>query len=44
MDLDFTFFIQTMGLLGLRLRYWLIIIIVVLIILALGYYARGRAA
>ncbi len=35
---------QTLGLLGLRLRYWAIIVIVILVILALAYLARGRAA
>lgn len=34
--------IQTLGLLGLRIRYWVIIIIVILVILALAYFARGR--
>lgn len=36
-------FIQTLGLLGLRIRYWIIIIIVVLVLLALAYMARSRA-
>ncbi|MGI8824803.1 MAG: hypothetical protein ACR2JC_04005 [Chloroflexota bacterium] len=34
-------FIQMMGLLGLRLRYWVIIIVVILVLLALGFFARG---
>ena len=35
-------FIQTVGFLGLRIRYWAIIIIVVLVILALAAYSRRR--
>ncbi len=37
-------FLPTLGaFLGLRNLYWLIIIIIVLVILGLAYYARGRA-
>lgn len=36
-------FIQTLGLLGLRIRYWLLIIVVILVLMALAYMARGRA-
>lgn len=40
--MDYILYLHTLGLLGLRLRYWVIIIIVILVILALGYFARGR--
>lgn len=41
--MNYLMLLQTVGLLGLRLRYWVIIIIVILILLALGYMARGRS-
>lgn len=40
--MDYAALIQIMGLLGLRIRYWIIIIVVILVILALGYFARRR--
>ncbi len=40
--MDHVLFLHTIGLLGLRLRYWAVIIIVILVIIALAYYARGR--
>jgi hypothetical protein len=41
---DYLFWVQTMGLLGLRIRYWIVIIIVIIIIAVVAYMARGRAA
>lgn len=40
--LDYLFLVQTVGLLGLRLRYWVIILIVIVVIVALMAMARGR--
>ena len=34
--------LQTLGLLGLRLRYWVIIVIVIIVIIALASYVRSR--
>lgn len=34
--------LQTVALLGLRLRYWVIIIVVILVVLALAAMARNR--
>jgi hypothetical protein len=39
--MDYALLAQTVGLMGLRIRYWIIIIVVVLVILALLYYARS---
>jgi hypothetical protein len=41
--MNFMLLAQSVGLLGLRTRYWAIIIVVILVILAVGYMARGRA-
>jgi hypothetical protein len=41
--MNYLMLLQTVGLLGLRIRYWVIIVVVILIILALGYMARGRS-
>ena len=35
--------LQSLGLLGLRIRYWIIIIIVIIVIIALAAFARGRS-
>lgn len=40
--MNYLMLLQTVGLLGLRLRYWVIIIIVVIVLIALAYMARGR--
>jgi len=42
--LDYALLIQTVALLGLRIRYWIIIIVVILVLIALAGFARGRAA
>ncbi len=36
--------LQTIALLGLRLRYWAIIVVVIIVVLALGFMMRNRAA
>jgi hypothetical protein len=41
--MNYLMLLQTVGLLGLRIRYWVIIVVVILIIIALGYMARGRS-
>jgi hypothetical protein len=41
--MNYLMLLQTVGLLGLRIRYWVIIVVVILIILALGYMVRGRS-
>jgi len=41
--MNYLMLLQTMGLLGIRIRYWVIIIIVIVVIIALGYMARGRS-
>jgi hypothetical protein len=41
--MNYLLLLQTMGLLGLRIRYWIIIIVVILVIIALGYMVRGRS-
>jgi hypothetical protein len=41
--MDYLMLAQTVGLLGLRIRYWIIIIIVVVVLLGLAYMARRRA-
>ncbi|GAC1319031.1 MAG: hypothetical protein NVSMB22_01610 [Chloroflexota bacterium] len=40
--MDTMLLIQVIGLLGLRARYWAIIIVVILILLAVAYAARRR--
>jgi hypothetical protein len=40
--MDYLGLLTTIGLLGLRIRYWVIIIIVIIVIIALAYMARGR--
>lgn len=42
--MNYVMLLQTIGLLGIRLRYWAIIVIVIVILLALGFMMRGRAA
>lgn len=32
----------TVGFLGLRIRYWIIILIVILVVLGLAYFVRNR--
>lgn len=39
--MDYSFLLQTMALLGLRIRYW-IIIIVIIVIIALAAYVQRR--
>jgi hypothetical protein len=41
--MNYLMLLQTLGLLGLRIRYWVIIIIVIIVIIALGYMVRGRS-
>ena len=41
--MNYLMLLQAVGLLGLRIRYWVIIVVVILIILALGYMVRGRS-
>ena len=41
-EMNYLLLLQTVGLLGLRIRYWIIIIVVVLVLIALAYMARGR--
>jgi hypothetical protein len=41
--MNYLMLLQTMGLLGLRIRYWIIIIVVIIIIIALGSMVRGRS-
>lgn len=41
--MNYLMLLQTIGLLGLRLRYWAIIVVVVIIIIALGFMMRGRS-
>jgi hypothetical protein len=41
--MDYLMLLQTVGLLGLRVRYWIIIIVVILVIIALGYMVRSRS-
>lgn len=40
--MDYLLLLNTIGLLGLRLRYWLIIIVVIIVLLALGFMMRRR--
>lgn len=40
--MDYSFLLQTMALLGLRIRYWIIIIIVIIVIIALAAYVQRR--
>ncbi len=40
--MNYLMLLQTVGLLGLRLRYWVIIVVVVVVLIALAYMARGR--
>jgi hypothetical protein len=42
-EMNYLMLLQTVGLLGLRLRYWVIIIVVVLVLIGLAYMARGRS-
>jgi hypothetical protein len=42
--MNYLMLLQTVGLLGLRIRYWIIIIVVVLILIALAYMVRGRSS
>jgi len=37
-------YFQTFALLGLRLRYWAIIVVVILVILAIAWYMRNRSS
>lgn len=40
--MDYMMHLNTLALLGLRLRYWVIIVIVIVVLIALAYMARGR--
>lgn len=40
--MDYLLLLNTMGLLGLRLRYWAIIIVVIIVLLALAFMLRRR--
>ena len=40
--MDYLLLLNTIGLLGLRTRYWLIIIVVIIVLLALGFMLRRR--
>lgn len=42
--MNYLLFLQTMGLLGLRIRYWIIIIVIIVVVLALAFMLRGRRA
>jgi hypothetical protein len=41
--MNYLMLLQTVGLLGLRVRYWAIIIVVIVVIIGLGYMVRSRS-
>jgi hypothetical protein len=41
--MNYLMLLQTIGLLGLRVRYWAIIIVVIVVIIGLGYMVRSRS-